>query len=687
MTLDVNREISWLYFNARVLQEAEDKANPLLERIRFLGIYSNNNDEFFRVRVAVLTRLIRINETASSEKKMFKDYDVEEVYAKVIENQHQQQIRFRNVWSSLHEELAENNIYFVNEKSISDSQADFVRSYFRKNIRPLLSPIMLSKMDGVGFLKDNFGYLAVDLYSSRKELKERYALIEIPTDRIKRFLTLPSDGTEHHVMFLDDVIRYCLNDIFSVFGYDKFSAYTIKITRDAELNIDQDISRSFMELMKLSVKRRAQGDPVRFIYDSEMPKKLLQTFSQKLKLTKKANFFPGGRYHNFRDLMEFPDIGIPDLKFVPLPSIQPSAFPEHQSNITTMRKNDVLLHYPYHSFDSFIDLLREASLDPKVRAIKITLYRVARDSNVINALVNAARNGKRVTVFFEFQARFDEENNIKFVDILQAEGVRVISSIPGYKVHSKLLLIRRKESGEDRYYAAIGTGNFNESTAKVYTDIMLFTGDQDITNEVNQVFHLFDDRFLRPQFKHLIVSPFSHREFLKSMIDAEVGNARQGKNAWVKVKLNSLVDGKVIERIRAAAKEGVKFQLLIRGICVLVPSEEERENIQILSVVDRYLEHSRFIIFANNGDPKCYISSADWMKRNLDHRIEVSSPIYNKQHIRTLIDVFDISWRDNVKARYQDGTGKNIYRKTDDENDLQSQIELHRFFVEKNANS
>lgn len=684
MKPDVNREISWLHFNARVLQEAEDKSNPLLERIRFLGIYSNNNDEFFRVRVAVLTRLIRINETATSERKKFKDYDVQGVYAEVMKIQHEQQTRFQKIWASLQDELAGNHVFLLDEKTISKSQEEFVKGYFRKNIRPLLFPIMLSKIDGTKFLKDNAVYLAIDLYSSVKELKERYALIEIPADKLGRFLTLPSDDSNQYVMFLDDVIRYCLDDIFGPFGYDDFSAYTIKITRDAELDIDHDISRSFMELMEQSVKRRAQGDPVRFVYDRAMPEKLLHTFSQKLKLTKKANFFPGGRYHNFRDLMKFPNVGGADLNFEKLPTLHTTEFSGRESIIKTLGKKDVLLHYPYHSFDSFIDLLREASLDPKVRAIKVTLYRVAQESNVINALINAARNGKRVTVFFEFQARFDEENNIYYVNILQEEGVRVISSIPRYKVHSKLLLIRRKEHGENKYYAAIGTGNFNESTAKVYTDVMLFTGNQEITTEVNTVFHLFDDRFMRPEFKHLVVSPFHHRDFLERMFAREISNAAKGKEAWVKVKLNNLVDPKVIKMIREAAKAGVKVQMQVRGICVMTPHEEESPNLEIYSVVDRFLEHARFMIFANDGAPQCYLTSADWMKRNLDHRIEVSCPVYEKKHIKTLIEVFDISWKDNVKARFQNGNGKNEYRQDPDNEPWRSQYQMYRYFQENN---
>ena len=683
MNQDVNREISWLHFNARVLQEAEDPSNPLLERIRFLGIYSNNNDEFFRVRVAVLTRLIRINEAASSERKKFRDYDVEKVYARVMEIQHEQQIRFQSVWASLQKELAENNIFIVDEKRITGSQADFVRGYFRKNIRPQLFPVMLSKVDSSKFIKDNAVYLAVDLLSSQKELKERYALIEIPADRMGRFLMLPSADSKQYLMFLDDVIRYCLNDVFGAFGYDKFSAYTIKITRDAELDIDHDISRSFMELMEMSVKRRAQGDPVRFVYDRAMPEKLLLTFAQKLKLSKKANYFPGGRYHNFRDLMKFPNLGSSVLNYDPMPPIHSGVFPEKQSIINIIKKKDVLLHYPYHSFDSFIDLLREASLDPKVRGIKVTLYRVAKDSNMINALINAARNGKRVTVFFEFQARFDEENNIYYVNILQEEGVRVISSIPRYKVHSKLLLIRRKENGYNKYYAAIGTGNFNESTSKVYTDITLFTGNQEIVNEINNVFHLFDDRFMRPEFRHIVVSPFMHRDFLSAMIKNEIQNAKLGKPAWIKIKLNNLVDNSVISLIRQAAAAGVKIEMLVRGICVMVPSVRERKNLEIVSVVDRYLEHSRFLIFANNGDPKCYLTSADWMKRNLDHRIEVTCPVYDPQHIQTLIEVFNISWKDNLKARYQDGTGNNSYRPVNVVEKWQSQVELYRYFTRK----
>jgi len=677
---DVNREISWLHFNARVLQEAEDKANPLLERVRFLGIYSNNNDEFFRVRVAVLSRLMRINEQVTKSDKQFTEYDVEAVYNQVMVIQHEQQFRFQTVWDSLLKELAEEGIFLVHEQQLNPGQSEYVLKYFRKMVRPLLSPILLSKVDGTSLIKDNAVYLAVDLFSSRKELKERYALIEIPAEKLGRFIVLPSSDGNYYIMFLDDIIRYCLSDIFGIFGYDEFLAYTIKITRDAELDIDHDISRSFMQLMEQSIKRRAQGDPVRFVYDNAMPEKLLHTFSQKLKLTKQATFFPGGRYHNFRDLMSFPNVGRTELKYSSMPPIMSKQLPPNKSIIKAMAKKDFLLYYPYHSFKTFTNLLSEAALDPKVRAIKVTLYRVAKESNVINALINAARNGKSVTVFFEFQARFDEELNIYYTNILQAEGVTVISSIPGFKVHAKLLLIRRKESGFDKYYTAIATGNFNESTSKLYTDVMLFTAHQEIANEVNQVFHLFDEKFLRPEFKHLIVSPFQQRSFIDCMLDREIANAEKGKQAWVWIKLNNLVDPLVVEKIRIAASKGVKFKLLIRGICVLVPTTDDAKNIEIISVVDRFLEHSRLLLFCNDGKNEVFLSSADWMKRNLDHRIEVTCPIYDAKHIRTLKEVFEIAWNDNVKARIQDGTGNNMYRLNNGGTPIQSQQVIYNYF-------
>ena len=678
---DVNREISWLHFNARVLQEAEDKANPLLERVRFLGIYSNNNDEFFRVRIAVLSRLMRINEQESKSDKQFTEYDVEAVYNQVMVIQHEQQFRFQTAWENLLNELAEERIFLVHEQNLNSGQAEYVRAYFNKMVRPLLSPILLSKVDGTSLIRDNAVYLAVDLFSTRKELKERYALIEIPAEKLGRFIVLPTNDGNHYIMFLDDIIRYCLSDIFGIFGYDEFLAYTIKITRDAELDIDHDISRSFMQLMEQSIKRRAQGDPVRFVYDNAMPEKLLHTFSQKLKLTKQATFFPGGRYHNFRDLMSFPNLGRPELMYAPMPPIISKQLPLNKSIIKAMATKDILLYYPYHSFITFTNLLSEAALDPKVRAIKVTLYRVAKESNVINALINAARNGKRVTVFFEFQARFDEELNIYYTNMLQSEGVNVVSSIPGFKVHSKLLLIRRKESGFDKYYTAIATGNFNESTSKLYTDVMLFTAHQEIANEVNQVFHLFDEKFLRPEFKHLFVSPFQQRLFIDRMLDREIANAEMGKEAWAKIKLNNLVDLQVVEKIRSAARKGVKLQLMIRGICVLVPTNEDLKNMEIISVVDRFLEHSRLFLFCNDGKNEAFLSSADWMKRNLDHRIEVTCPIYNPKHINTLKNVFEIGWSDNVKSRIQDGTGSNSYRHDNGKTPIQSQKEIYNYYL------
>jgi len=674
----INREISWLHFNERVLQEAMDATNPLIERLRFLGIFSNNRDEFFRVRVATLKRMIQVSKT--KDQKL--DFNPRTVLAEVLDVVEKQEKKYNATFLEIKESLKENHIYFVDETEINEEQGAFVCRYFNEHVQPFLFPIMLKNLKSPDLLRDKFIYLAVVMHDSNGRLEDDYSLIMVPTDQLSRFLLLPEQGDNKYVMMLDDVIRYGLGDIFKPFGFDTFEAYTIKFTRDAELDIDNDISKSFYELMSESLKKRSHGLPVRFVYDKNISPLLLKRLIKKLKISEEDSLRGGGRYHNFRDFISFPNLGRNDLVYDrPRPLPHP-LLKESSSILQVIRQRDLMLHYPYQSFQYVVDLLREASIDPKVKAIKMTFYRAARDSNVINSLINAARNGKHVTVFLEIQARFDEKANIYWAERLKEEGVKIIKTLPGYKVHAKLMLIRRKEGGENIYYTNISTGNFNESTAKIYADDSLFTANQAIAREVNMVFHLLESPYTPPKFKHLIVSPYYMREQIIKLINQEIKNAQAGKEAWALLKMNNLVDKKIVRKLSQASNAGVKIKIICRGICVLVPGIKGfSENIEIKGVIDQYLEHSRVFVFANNGDTKYYISSADWMNRNFDYRFEVACPIRDQHVQRELMDMLQMQWADNTKARLINSTPINQYRlPKPGEKSVRSQVDTYQYF-------
>jgi polyphosphate kinase len=675
----INREISWLDFNERVLQEAMDETTPLIERIKFLGIYSNNRDEFFRVRVATLRRVINYelkNGIAGNNTAAILDE-----IAEIVEKQ---EIRFHETWEKIKIRLEEEGIILLNEKNLDNEQGAYVHQLFSEKVRPNLFPLMLDNFINPDTLKDATIHLAIDLKSKKKKIKSHYALIPLPTGSLSRFIILPEKNNKKHIILLDDVIRYCLGDIFSVFGYDSYKAYTIKFTRDAEMDIDNDVSKSFLELMSESVKQRKKGAPVRFVYDSEIPEPLLKILMKRLNISKRDNVRAGGRYHNFKDFMNFPRLGRQDLRYPPSPPLPHKDLPPHKSIIEVIREKDIMLHYPYQSFQYIIDLLREASIDPLVRAIKMTFYRAAEGSSVMNTLINAARNGKEVTVFMELQARFDEEANIYWTNRLQEEGAKVIQTIPGFKVHSKLLLIRRKENDQDIYYANISTGNFNESTARIYADESLLTGNQAITTEVNKVFHLFESKFIMPSFQNLIVAPFSVRDFFSGMLDREIQAAGEGKEAWAILKMNSISDKKITRKLHEAATAGVKIKLIVRGICILDPDDSEiAGSLEAFSIVDKYLEHSRIFVFCNGGDHKYYISSSDWMPRNFDHRVEVICPVIDEDIRKELMDLLQIQLRDNTQARYLGRESMNCYRKTPDPAPHRAQFEIYDYFKSK----
>ena len=651
----INRELSWLNFNERVLLEADDPNVPLLERLVFLGIFSNNMDEFYRVRVALHKRLVNLSRDVGDIEDVDLDFDPRRVLHAIHKRTTAHRRKFDEVFKKIKRKLAKENILFVDETQLTPEQGKHVRHYFRNTVRQYLFPIMLDRFRNFSNLHDNSIYLVIDLTHRHNPTEENLALIEVPTRHLSRFFVLPQDESEkNRVMFLEDVIRYCLSEIFSVVGFTEYRAYTIKFTRDAELDIDNDISKSFLETISEGIKSRKYGETVRFVYDGEIPRSVLASILKKFGIKKRDSLEKGGRYHNSKDLMFFPrNVGSKKLMYQPLPQHDVADFPPGIGMLDVIREKDVMLHYPYQPFQYIIDLLREASIDPAVRAIKMTIYRAAKYSNVVNALINAARNGKAVTVFVEFQARFDEEANISWAARMQDEGIKVIPGIPGMKVHAKLILIRRKESVENVYYAAVGTGNPNENTTRIYADEHLLTADKGITADVNKLFHLLDDRrYHVPEFKHIVVSPFNTRNFFMKRIDREIRNVKKGKPAWMIVKLNNLVDKRIVAKLYEASQTGVKIDLIIRGICTLVPElSEADENLRAIRIVDRFLEHSRIFVFCNDEKPEYYIGSSDWMERNFDHRFEVTVPIKNPEIQKQLWDILQIQLADNVKAR------------------------------------
>lgn len=677
----INRDISWLSFNERVLQEAEDKRVPLNERIRFLGIFSNNQDELFRVRVAVLRRMMRL------QKSTLKQVDTDP--SKIL-NQIQKKVlvlknRFDNTYLQILDELKKHKTYILNEKEVSSQQGEVIRQYFNETVRQWLFPIMIDEKKKMPLLNDKSIYLAVRMVKKDKPTATRYSLMEVPDGEPSRFFILPDDGDRKFVILLDDIIRYNLDSIYYIFNYDKIEAYTIKITRDAELDLTSDLSQSVLEVIQKSVKHRRKGETTRFIYDAQMPEEMLQFFARKLKLQRQDPIIPGARYHNFKDFINFPDLG---RQMISYPKLHPHHHPllnQHSSITSVLRKRDILLHFPYQSFHHIIDLLREAAINPNVTSIKMTLYRVARNSSVVMSLINAARNGKDVTVIMELQARFDEENNIYWSNRLQEEGVHVLFGANNLKVHSKLCHITHNHEGKIVHYAIVGTGNFNENTARVYTDMFLLTAKPEITKEVLRLFEFIQNKFEIGKYKHLMVAPLNLRARLKQLINREIKFAREKKPAAIFIKVNNLADKEIIKKLYEASNAGVKIRLIVRGVCSLVPGVDgQSENIQAISVLDRFLEHPRVFLFHNNGKEEVFMGSADIMERNLDHRIEVVTQIIDKDICKMLKEILELQWRDNQKARTLVQGHLNDYVAIGPgETPVRSQMELYDFF-EKN---
>ena len=611
----IPKEISWLSFNERVLQEAENSDVPILERLNFLGIYSNNLDEYFRVRVATLKRLSMFG----SKSKNILGYSPKATLRKIHEIVLEQNERFEKTYESLKKALKKHGIHFVNEQQLSSEQAAFVRDYFYKEVRNRLMPLILHRSKGLPNLTDDAIYFAILLRNSETG-KKRYALLELPSSRIiPRFILLPDRKGKKSVIFIDDVIRSELKDLFYIMDFDELSAYTIKLTRDAELDIADDISESYIDKLSRSLQQRKKGTAVRFVYDRSMPADFLKILTRELDLGTNDVIIPGDRYHNFRDFMRFIDISEEGLLYDRLHPVRHRDIQYGKSILSVIRKKDIMLYFPYNPFDHFIDLLREASIDPYVTSIHITLYRLASNSSVINALMNAARNGKTVTTVVELQARFDEEANMLWGNKLLDEGVRVIYGVPGLKVHSKLCLITREKNDVTQRYAAIGTGNFNEDTARIYTDHLLLTSNKKITNEVLKAFNFFVANYRKDKFYHLLVSPFGLRNKLVMLIENEIRNAKAGREAYILVKINNLTDEDIVAKLYKASNAGVTIKMIVRGMFSLVPGIKGlSENIEAIGIVDRFLEHSRFLIFCNGGDELVYITSADIMPRNLD---------------------------------------------------------------------
>ena len=686
----IDREKSWLAFNARVLQEAADENVPLLDRLRFLGIFSNNLDEFFRVRYAAIRRMTL---EKIDTKPMLGDISAEQLLKDITEIVIEHQSESLRILNDIEKKLEKQGIYIINEKQINKDQETFIKEFFIQKVSPELVTIMLNDLVEFPLIKDTSGYLAVKLVMNKNKSgiisqldndKEiRYAIVEIPKT-INRFVVLPSNSDKQYIILLDDVIRYSLDHIFNIFDYESIDAHMIKITRDAQLEFDSDLSKSLIEKISYSVKERRVGEPVRFVYDQAIEKDTLEFFLNRMKIDSSDSIIPGGRYHNRRDYMDFPNLGRYDLLYkqnIPLP-IQGLSL--DGSMLQSIKEKDYLLHAPYQSFSYVIRFLREAALDPKVQSIKITLYRLSKNSQIVSSLINAAKNGKKVTVQIELQARFDEASNISYAEQMQEEGINLIFGVKGLKVHSKICLVERLEDDEIKRYGFVSTGNFSESSAKIYTDVTLFTSDSKILKDMSKVFEFFEVNYRVHRYKHLIVSPHYTRSRFVKLIDREIKNASEGLPAYINLKMNSLSDYKMIDKLYEASNAGVKIKLIIRGICCLVPGlKNYSENIEAISIVDNYLEHSRVFIFGNNNKPEIFISSADFMTRNIDARVEVTCPIYDEEIKQDLIDTFEIGWKANVKARLHSDKFENLYRKSGEDKVFRAQQEMYKHYQNK----
>lgn len=678
------RDISWLSFNARVLQEAKDPSNHIHDRLRFLGIFSNNLDEFFRVRVATLNKMIRMGKSAH----MHLESNPEKIVARIQQIVIDQQNEFDSVYAGIIKELGTKKIFIKNEKQLTAKQKEFVRTYFDEKVRTQIVPLMIESIPQTPLLRDKSIYLACVLGNTKSTMLQRYALIEIPTKVLPRFVILPSDNNRSDIILLEDIIRFNLPNLFAPFGFNRFLGSIIKVTRDAELEIDNEVTTNIIDELEKGLKNRKRGRATRFVFDREIDTNLLDYLIKRLSLSKKDNLIPGGRIHNFKDFMSFPPEVFKDLKLRARPFVHP-LLRQPKRIMEVIEKHDVLLNFPYHSFDSIIDLLREAAIDPFVQSIKITAYRLAKDSKIVNALLNAVRNGKQVTVMLELRARFDEEANIFWKERLEEEGVKVVLGMPNMKVHAKLCVIKKREFNKTKQYAFVSTGNFNENTAQYYSDFCLLTTRRNIIADINKVFSCLE--LPKPKLemlkacKTLPIAPVSMRKFFADHINREIKSAKKGKPASIIIKSNSLVDQSLISQLYDAAKVGVEIKMIIRGSCCMLTEHKSFEKpVKAVSIIDEYLEHGRVFVFHNEGNQSVYISSGDWMIRNLDHRIEAACPIYNTDIKKEIIDILNIQLAENVKGRILDNEQSNEYvLRQKSKPEVRSQVAIYGYLHKK----
>lgn len=684
----VQRDISWLSFNARVLQEANDPTVPINQRIRFLGIFSNNMDEFFRVRVATLKRMAELKFT-KAKLNVHMEEDVSDVLVELLHIVLKQQSEFDRIWSNIQLELKKNKVFIKNDQQLTKEQKLFVVDYFENEVRSNIIPLMIEGLPELPYLRDKSIYLGVVMQKKNSAYKQQYALIEIPSKTLGRFVQLPTMKGETHIILLEDIVRVNLPYIFSYFGYDHFEAHIFKVTKDAEIDLDNDVSTSLVENMQKGLKKRRKGKPVRFVYDKEMNSGLLNYLTKKLKLNSKSSIIPGGRIHNFKHFMDFPNV-------FPAAKKKMAAIPHPDLNSAirvtdVIGKKDVLLHFPYHSFNAIIDLLREAAIDPDVKSIKITAYRLASESKVINALINAARNGKKVEVMLELKARFDEEANLEWKSVLEEEGVKVILGIPNMKVHAKVCIINKRVQNKTIQYGFVSTGNLNEKTSYFYGDHCLLTSNRNIMADINRIFFYLENPVSHAtalqECKTLLVSPVGMRRKINELIDKEIKEAKKGFPASITLKLNSISDTSLIEKLNQASVAGVEVNLIIRGIYSAKKQSKKKPTASpfAISIVDAYLEHARVLVFHNGGNVLLFISSADWMVRNLDHRVEAACPILDNDLKRELLEILKIQLSDNVKARILDPEFINNYVSSPAKKQIRSQQEIYNHLLKKQS--
>jgi len=675
----LNREISWLYFNERVLQEAADETVPLIERIKFLSIFSSNLEEFYRVRVATLTRLVNLNDKAKALLGFNPKKVLNEIKNIVVKHER----KFENIFqATLINELAQNRIFILNDTQLNVSRGEFVRNHFRDRILSNLVPIMIDLDDPFPELKDRYLYFFVRLTKKTGKKSEKFALIELP-ENLPRFLVLPETNGLKFIILAEDIIKYCLDDIFYVFNYDEVEAFSIQLTRDAELDIDKNISDKFIEELKTSLDKRKKGKPMRLLYDTQMPFEMLSVLVTKLKIEAEG-LIPGNRYHRFGDFIAFPNVGSKDLEYAVNEPLKVDGLHRTESIFNKLANRDYLVNLPYQSYDYIILFLREAAIDPKVTEINITLYRLAENSKVINALINAVKNGKKVNCVVELKARFDEKANIFWTNRLMEEGVNVNYGLTDYKVHSKICLVKRMERGRAVYYANLATGNFNEKTARIYCDHSIFTSKKEITLDLLKLFNALNKRTVAKDFKHLIVSPLDSRNKIYGLINREIKFAKAGKPAYMILKVNSLADEGIVQKLYDASNAGVQIRLIVRGICCLVPGVAGfSENITIISIIDKFLEHARVFIFGNNGKEEMFLSSADLMSRNFEHRVEVGFPVLDEEVRQEIRDIIEFQLQDNVKARDINRLNNNKYHKNRLTTKIRAQVQTYNYLKNK----